>query len=85
MWTRVRRFVADDKGQDLVEYALLAAFITLASVAGVSALRTTLCESYVTWNEGAQGCSTMPAPNSEDGGCVAPTAAKLSQLKQSCP
>jgi Flp pilus assembly pilin Flp len=33
-----RRFWADDEGQDLVEYALLATFVSLASVVAVAHL-----------------------------------------------
>jgi pilus assembly protein Flp/PilA len=34
---RLRALVRDDSGQDLIEYALLAALIALASVAAVTA------------------------------------------------
>jgi Flp pilus assembly pilin Flp len=33
MMTSVMRFLADDKGQDLIEYTLLLAFVALASAA----------------------------------------------------
>jgi pilus assembly protein Flp/PilA len=33
-----KRFVSDEKGHDLIEYALLAGFISLAAIAGISAL-----------------------------------------------
>lgn len=34
------RFVAEDNGQDLIEYALLAGLISLASVIAITALGT---------------------------------------------
>ena len=85
MWRRLRRFVADDRAQDLVEYGLLVAFLALAGVVGVNALRTSLCVAYVTWNESGQGCSTMPAPGSTNGGCSGPDLDKLQAAKNSCP
>jgi pilus assembly protein Flp/PilA len=40
MKTLLRRFVHGDSGQDLIEYALLAAFIALAAILGMKALGT---------------------------------------------
>jgi pilus assembly protein Flp/PilA len=37
---RLRALVRDDRGQDLIEYALLAALIALASVLAISAAGT---------------------------------------------
>jgi pilus assembly protein Flp/PilA len=34
----LRRFVADERGQDLVEYAFLVAFIALACIVGMQTL-----------------------------------------------
>ena len=68
MRTLVRRLVADEAGQDLVEYALLAAFIALASVAGISALRASMHTAYTSWNAQTQNCWQMPAPGA-GGGC----------------
>ena len=34
----VRRFVSDDKGLETVEYAIIAALITLASIATITAV-----------------------------------------------
>ena len=36
------RFVREDQGQDLIEYALLAAFVSLAAAVGATALGTAL-------------------------------------------
>jgi pilus assembly protein Flp/PilA len=40
------RFVREDEGQDLIEYALLAAFISLAAVAAITALGTAVNNVY---------------------------------------
>jgi pilus assembly protein Flp/PilA len=34
----IARFVREEEGQDLVEYALLIAFVSLAAIAGMTAL-----------------------------------------------
>ena len=34
------RFVTDDEGQDLIEYALLAGFISLVAVAAITSVGT---------------------------------------------
>jgi Flp pilus assembly pilin Flp len=64
----LRRLVAEETGQDLVEYALLAAFIALASVVGVNALRAAMLTAYTSWNAATQSCWQMPAPGA-GGGC----------------
>jgi Flp pilus assembly pilin Flp len=64
----LRRLVADDRAQDLVEYALLAAFVALASIAALDPLRTALRTAYLNWNAASQSCWQMPAPGS-GGGC----------------
>jgi pilus assembly protein Flp/PilA len=38
----VKSFVREDQGQDLIEYALLAGFIALTSVAAITAVGTNL-------------------------------------------
>jgi Flp pilus assembly pilin Flp len=34
----ITRFIRDDQGQDLIEYALLAAFVSLAAIGGATFL-----------------------------------------------
>ena len=40
------RFVSEDNGQDLIEYALLAGLISLASVLAITTLGTTIGDKY---------------------------------------
>jgi pilus assembly protein Flp/PilA len=40
------RFVRDDQGQDLIEYALLGSFVALAAYTGASAVGTNLNTWY---------------------------------------
>jgi pilus assembly protein Flp/PilA len=42
----IRRFVQEDQGQDLVEYAMLLALIALVVAAGVTTFGTTLQTWY---------------------------------------
>jgi Flp pilus assembly pilin Flp len=41
----IARFVRDEQGQDLIEYALLGSFVSLAAYAGA----TVLADSYNNW------------------------------------
>jgi Flp pilus assembly pilin Flp len=43
---KLLRFVRDDEGQDLVEYALLITFIALACIVGMQQLGTAINNSY---------------------------------------
>ena len=38
MKSLLKRFVCEDQGQDLIEYALLAGFISLVAVAAITAV-----------------------------------------------
>ena len=42
------RLVRDEQGQDLIEYALLATFVSLVAIAGATALGTALNNWYNT-------------------------------------
>ena len=42
----LRRLAREDDGQDLIEYALLAAFISLAAVAAITQLGTAINNIY---------------------------------------
>jgi Flp pilus assembly pilin Flp len=59
------RFVKDDSGQDLIEYALLTAIITISGLLILSTLATTLGARYSARNGAAQNvwqpCPPQPA------------------------
>ena len=42
----ITRLVRDEEGQDLVEYALLIAFVSLAAIAGMQALGGGINEKF---------------------------------------
>lgn len=48
MITTLRALLRDDQGQDLIEYALLAGFISLATVAAITSVGTSLNTLYTT-------------------------------------
>ena len=50
MQTLLRQLVRDDAGQDLIEYALLAGFIALASVAMITSIGTGVNTVYTNVN-----------------------------------
>ena len=62
----LKRFLKEETGQDLIEYALLAGFISLAAIAGITVLGTSLDEFYdkiaqkVT--DAPDGGAPVPAP-----------------------
>ena len=58
----LRRLWADDSGQDLIEYALLSAFIGLAGVAAFSGMGATLRTTYTSWVASADAAVEMPPP-----------------------
>ena len=47
----ITRFIRDDQGQDLIEYALLGAFVSLAAAVGA----VSLGEGLFTWYDGIAG------------------------------
>ena len=65
------RFFLDERGQDVVEYALLAAFIGAVGVLAWQGVRAGIGSAYVGWDSGIQGisdCTPDPAANG-GGGC----------------
>lgn len=46
MLNRIKNLKTDESGQDLIEYALIAALIALGAVAGMTALRTQLAAAF---------------------------------------
>lgn len=64
-----RRLFADESGQDLVEYALLAAYVAIAGyvvlygVPGQPGIRDAMKTTYASWNTGMLNLWQMPAPH----------------------
>ncbi|HQX81985.1 MAG TPA: hypothetical protein PKW63_09525 [Vicinamibacterales bacterium] len=62
MRTFAVRFFKQDDGQDLVEYALLTAFVGLASIAAFDVIGSALRATYVAWDSGINALWEPPAP-----------------------
>jgi len=56
-----KRLVREDEGQDLIEYALLATFVSLAATAGVMMLGPTLMGWYETLSHRADSAASTAA------------------------
>ena len=56
------RFIREDAGQDLIEYALLGAFVSLAAAVGAQALGTSLQNWYTNIAGGIDALPTNPLP-----------------------
>ena len=53
------RLIADEGGQDLIEYALLAGFLGFAAVVGVGVLGTAMNTTYTSWDNAVQDDSLV--------------------------
>jgi Flp pilus assembly pilin Flp len=57
------RLVRDERGQDVVEYALLTAFFGLCALAAWTSIRDALGLSYTGATSGVQGLWDPPPPS----------------------
>ena len=64
----LQRFVCDESGQDIIEYALLGALIGIAAILTWQQLATTVGIAYGTTDAGVQGLSGC-TPDPGGGGC----------------
>ena len=63
MSSMFRHFIFDDRGQDLIEYALLAALIGIVGIAAWTSVVSAMNTTYSGWDTNIQGLSaTMPDP-----------------------
>jgi Flp pilus assembly pilin Flp len=58
----LRRFLGEETAQDLVEYALLVAFIGLTSLAAWTAIQTAIQQGYIGWDTAEQNLWEPPNP-----------------------
>jgi hypothetical protein len=56
------RLERDERGQDLVEYMLLGAFLGLTSYLGFLAIQNTIFTSYGNWDTSQQNLWVPPDP-----------------------
>ncbi len=62
MIRHILRLFADERGQDLIEYALLTTVIGFASIAVFDVIRTAIANAYTTWNASANSNWYPPDP-----------------------
>jgi Flp pilus assembly pilin Flp len=55
----VRRWLREEHGQDLIEYALLCSFIGFAGVVAFSFVSTAMNTSYDSWNNDVTGVQSF--------------------------
>ena len=60
MW---QRWVTDERGQDVIEYALLASFLGFASAAAVVGLRSAMNVTYQSWDTANQSDALVDMPD----------------------
>jgi Flp pilus assembly pilin Flp len=64
----LRQFFLDESGQDIIEYALLCAFIGAVGMLAWSGVRSSLGTLYTDWGTGVQNLSAC-TPDPGGGGC----------------
>jgi Flp pilus assembly pilin Flp len=64
------RLIKDDRGQDLIEYALLSAFIGVCAVAAWINIPPAIAQAYLNWDTNVQDLSSCtPDPGGGTLGC----------------
>jgi Flp pilus assembly pilin Flp len=58
----LREWLSDERGQDLIEYMLLATFVAIVSYLGVQAIGINMNTSYRAWDTQTQDIWEVPAP-----------------------
>jgi Flp pilus assembly pilin Flp len=61
----VDRLLREDGGQDVVEYALLAAFLGIVGYLALTGIRTSVFNTYTQWQDPSSGVPSLwdpPAP-----------------------
>ena len=58
-----RRWLNEERGQDIVEYALLASFLGFAAMAGAEVLRAAMNATYASWDTAAQSDALVEMPD----------------------
>jgi Flp pilus assembly pilin Flp len=63
MKSLIVRFVREEQGQDLIEYALLASFLGFTAAGAVALLGTAMGNAYVSWDEAGQSDALVEVPD----------------------
>ncbi len=68
MTTMLRRFIFDDGGQDLIEYALLGALVGIVGIAAWTNVGSAIFTTYGGWDTNVQTLSGTQMPDPIGGG-----------------
>lgn len=60
--SHLRLFLRSERGDDLIEYALLTASVAIASIAGLSLMTQAIQSTYASWDAGVQSQWEPPNP-----------------------
>ena len=63
LWRCASRFLADERGQDLIEYALLTGAVGLVGVSAWSSIGSGIGTAYTGWDTGVQNIWEPPNPS----------------------
>lgn len=58
-----RRWLADESGQDIIEYALLCSFLGFGAAAGVAFLSGAMNGTYTAWDAAGQSDALVVMPD----------------------
>ena len=59
----LRRWLIEDDGQDIVEYALLASFLGFSAVGGIKFLSSAMNSAYTAWDSTGQSDALVEVPD----------------------
>jgi Flp pilus assembly pilin Flp len=59
----LRRLLREDSGQDILEYAVLAAFIGIAGMLALRGIRESVGDTYSSWIDPAAGTPSLWEPD----------------------
>ena len=62
MLNHLQRFIVEDDGQDLIEYALLTGAIGFAGAAAMNALGLAINTTYTSWDTNVNDLWEVPDP-----------------------
>jgi Flp pilus assembly pilin Flp len=57
------RWLTDEEGQDLIEYALLCSFMGFTAAAAVALLGTSMKDAYISWDTAGQSDELVDVPD----------------------
>jgi Flp pilus assembly pilin Flp len=63
MLSLLTQLIQDDRGDDLIEYALLASAIGLAGFVGITFVSNALNATYLTWDDAVQSDALVEMPD----------------------